>query len=268
MSKVIKGGSPASEYVLNLNKQYKYNKNKLDSIIFPKCNNKKSKLGVSHISTGGSPLSRALNIMVKRRSKCRRNPGVFPKKPNNFNLLKLSPPIYRNCSLKGGSYWKREHKSDLKKPSKNDKELFKTFSKYTKFFTQRDKDVFYSRMFFPFKTKKQLKNLKNKKASPKKAAAKKASNNATANNAVAKKASPKKAASNNAVANNAVAKKASPKKAAANNAVAKKAAANNAVANNAVAKKAASNNAVAKKAASNNAVAKKAVAKKAVAKNN
>jgi len=99
MVQIKKGGSPASDFVmkLNANNANKSKKSKkLNELKFPKCNTK-SKFGVSKVSSGGSPLSNAVNFFVKRRSNSRKNPGVFPKKPNNYNLLKLSPPVYKNC---------------------------------------------------------------------------------------------------------------------------------------------------------------------------
>ena len=167
MVQLKKGGSPASDFVMRLNANNSNNSNnskkskKLNELRFLKCNTK-SKLGVSKVSSGGSPLSKAVNFFVKRRSNCRKNPGVFPKKPNDYNLLKLSPPVYKNGVLQGGSAWKAVHNSGIAFPSQKDKELFKKFSKDAKVFIQRTEDIINGPMFKPFaKSKKKANNNKN-----------------------------------------------------------------------------------------------------------
>jgi len=158
MVNIKKGGSPASDFIESLNVNNGNSSKKINRLIFPKCNTN-SKFGVSKVSSGGSPLSSVVNFFVKRRSNLKKKPGVCPRKSNDYNLLKLSPPIYKNGILQGGSAWKAVHNSSKAYPSQKDKELFKKFSKDAKLFTQRLDTIINGPMFKPFgKTKKKMKN--------------------------------------------------------------------------------------------------------------
>jgi len=104
-----KGGSPASNHVMSLFKSTKLKKIQ-SRRGFPKCKSK-NLTGVSVVSSGGSPLSSIMNKLVKRKySNCKQNPGKFPK-PNTNNLLKLSPPVYKNKQLQGGKKSRRRSRS-------------------------------------------------------------------------------------------------------------------------------------------------------------
>jgi hypothetical protein len=150
-----RGGSPASKNVMKLFKNT--NRSLQPKAGFPICKDKLV-LGLSKVSSGGkrrksrnggSPLSYMMNQIYKKKVTCKRGPGKFPKRNKN-NLMKLSPPIYRNgVLLVGGSDWKSTVYSVKSPLSKRSKKLGKRFTK-TEIYKQIAKKIHKGTMFKPF----------------------------------------------------------------------------------------------------------------------
>ena len=152
------GGSPASKSVMKLFKNT--NRPLQPKSGFPKCKGK-SVIGVSYISSGGkrrksrksrnggSPLSYMMNKIYKKKSSCKSGYDKFPKYNNN-NLMKLSPPIYRNgILLGGGSDWKSTLYSVKSPLSKRAQKLGKRFTK-KEIYKQIENKIHKGKMFKPF----------------------------------------------------------------------------------------------------------------------
>tara|TARA_B110000495_G_C22657143_1_gene389226 strand:+ start:75 stop:347 length:273 start_codon:yes stop_codon:yes gene_type:complete len=90
-----------------------------------------------------------MNKIYKKKNSCKKGPGKFPK-PNNYNLMKLSPPIYRNnVLLGGGSDWKSTHYSVKSPLSKRSQQLGKHFTK-REIYKQIENKIHKGEMFKPF----------------------------------------------------------------------------------------------------------------------
>ena len=98
---------------------------------------------------GGSPLSYMVNKIYKQNTSCKSGSSKFPKSNNN-NLMKLSPPIYRNgILLGGGSDWKSTLYSVKSPLSKRAQKLGKRFTK-KEIYKQIENKIHKGKMFKPF----------------------------------------------------------------------------------------------------------------------